>query len=578
LTKRDRLWETDHRLLLGGVLVLLLLLSFYLRVAGLAEKSLWQDEIFTAAISSPQNSLSQVASIPLYNTALPAPPLYFLITHFFLMLGDNDFILRFPALLSGVLGVAGMYALGTRLFDRETGLVGSILLSVSSLHVRYSQDARFYGLMVLLSLMTLYCLWRALMGGKKVWWLGFVICTLLNIYNHLFGLLVLLAEAVFVVGLWIGRGLRACRTDSSEGRHSLWMNERFGIPPKDDILGFLASLTLVLVLYLPMVPHLLRGATSSKGLGGEISIDIGATLTFLGQALDAWANGPGLVSLLFLLPFVLGLAACVPTRHSQLWLACCWLALPMAVLLFVPARHGFRPRYVLFILPVFLILVAYGLVASSRALGKRVSGPTLETQPCFLGLSVLVLALVSITTLWGYYDEPRSDWKAVAKMLGSSYSGNEIVVSPGPFAQLALKRYEEDLSEAAFSIGGSEVFLSSERAAEAGVWFVGPGREAMASTEAELRAAMPWLFKVVFEVDDDRAERGIRLSIAPTMYSDLWVLYARDGLGLEDLIERYEEALEAVPPAVGSSIRATLNQLYQERRKLDQAAVDCHCH
>lgn len=561
-----------------ALLLAVLLLAFSLRLNGLGDKSLWQDEIFTVAISAAQNSLVEVASIPLYNTALPAPPLYFLITHFFLMLGDKDFILRFPALLSGVLGVAATYALGTLLFNRGTGLVGSILLSVSSLHVRYSQDARFYGLMVLLSLMTLYCLWRALTNEKKIWWLGFVICTLLNIYNHLFGLMVLLAEVVFVVGLWVGRGLRGSRTDSSEGRHSLWVNERLWIPPKDDLLGFLVSLTLVLALYLPMVPHLLRGVASSKGLGGESNLDIGAILTFLGQALDAWANGPGLISALFLIPFVLGLAACVPTRHSQLWLACCWLALPMAALLLVPARHGFRPRYVLFMLPMFLSLVAHGLVATSRRLGEHLKGRAVEVRSCLLGLSVLVLVLVSIPTLRGYYDEPRSDWKAVAELVRRGYNDGEIVVSPGPFAQLALTRYGDDLSEATFLIGGSEVFLSSERAAEAGVWFVGPGREAMASTEAELRAATPWLLKVVFEVDANRAERGIRLSIAPTMYSDLWVLYARDGLELEDLIERYEEALESVPPAVGSSVRATLNQLYQERRKLDQAAVDCRCH
>jgi mannosyltransferase len=573
MTKRDRLREADHRLLFGGVLVLLLLLSFYLRVARLAEKSLWQDEIFTAAIAATENSVLQVATIPLHNTALPAPPLYFLITHAFLHLGDRDFLLRFPALTFGVLGVAATYLIGARLFNRETGLLGAFLLSVSSLHVRYSQDARFYSLMVLLSLLTLYCLWRALFDEKRLWWAGFVVCTVLNMYNHLFGLLVLLAEAVFVGGLWIKRDLVGCWSGSGEGRHLIRFREAARTLVSGGFLWFLVSLSIVLAFYAPMIPHLLRGITSRKGLGGEMTPGVSAIPTFLGQVLEAWGNGPGLVFALFFVPFMIGLAACVHAHPRQLWLACSWVFLPLATLLLVPAQHGFRPRYILFILPVYLIFVAVGLIAGSQRLGKRVRGLALAGPALLLALSVLVLALVSIPALRSYYNEPRSDWKAVAKLLERGLSGSEIIVSPGPFAQFALTRYGRGLSGTTFLIGGSEVFLSSEEAAQGGVWFVGPGREAMTSTEAALRAATPTLFKVVFEVDADRAEQGIRLNVAPTMYSDLWVLYVREGLAAEELIKRYQEALEVVPESVAESIHAALEDLYRQQQTPDEAMM-----
>ena len=150
-----------------GLLICILLLSVWLGLYGLDAKGLWQDEIFTAAIASTGNSLSEVVSIPLYNTALPAPPLFFLITHFFLYIGDNDFFLRFPAMAFGVLGVAATCALGRRLFGRAEGLVAALLLTLAPFHLRYSQDARFYTLLVVLSLLSLLPLSLPLSGGRS---------------------------------------------------------------------------------------------------------------------------------------------------------------------------------------------------------------------------------------------------------------------------------------------------------------------------------------------------------------------------------------------------------------------------
>lgn len=553
--------------------LLVLLLAFALRVSHLGAKSLWQDEIFTAAIASTGNSVLEVVTIPLYNTALPAPPLYFLITHFFLHIGDTDFLLRFPALLFGVLGIAATYTVGTRLFNRETGWMGAFLVSVSSLHVRYSQDARFYSLMVLLSLLSLYCLWRALFDDGRVWWVGFVVCSVLNVYNHLFGLLVLLAEAFFVGGLWMGQAFAGRGSRFDEGRcltRPCSFPERF---VRRKRFAFLLSSSIIMLLYGPMIPHLVRGVTGQKGLGGAVTRGLSETPTVLGQVFEAWGNGPGLTFLLFLAPFLIGLAACFRIHRRQLWMACCWLGLPLVLLLLVPARHGFRPRYILFMLPAYLIFVARGVTAGSKALGERWRSLGAAGSIACLASSVFVFALISVPVLREYYHEPRLDWKSAAALLDRSFSVGETVVSPGPFAQFALARYEPGVGEATFWIGGSELFLSSGEEGEKGVWFTGPGREAMKAAEAELRAATPLLFKVVFEVDADRAAQGIRLNIAPTMYSDLWVIYVRQGLDAEEVVQRYEEALEVVSPTVASSIHSSLGDLYQEQPAFHEAVA-----
>ncbi len=140
--------------------VIIILCAALLRTHRLDFKSLDADEVFTVAIGDSDNSLLDVLSIPLHNTPTAKPAFYFLVTHFFLRLEDHDFLLRFPSLAFGVLGVAATYAVGTKLFGRKEGLTAAFLLCISPLHVRYSQMARFYPLLMTFSLLSLYFLYR----------------------------------------------------------------------------------------------------------------------------------------------------------------------------------------------------------------------------------------------------------------------------------------------------------------------------------------------------------------------------------------------------------------------------------
>ena len=509
-----------------GLVIVVLLLGLGLRLWGLDAKSLWQDEIFTAAIASAENSLSEVVSIPLYNTALPAPPLYFLITHFLLYLGDNDFLLRLPALAAGVLGVAATYVLGARLFGKVEGVVGAFLLAISPLHTRYSQDARFYTLLVLLALLSVYFLWRGLRSRERKWFAGFALCSILNLYTHLFALLILGAEVVFVAGVWAGEAVaNVRRARSSEGKASGSVQSL----DRRVALAFVCSLAIIALAYVPMIPHLLRGLSGGKGLGGAAG-ELDAAVSVVLPALDSWGLGSGWRILILLIPFVLGVIASARDQREQLWLGICWIVVPFGVVLAVPARHGFRPRYVLFMLPVYLLFAARGLTAVDAWVARRLAAGGRRLSG--LALAVLLGAVVafSIPAVEAYYQEDRADWRAVATLVAGRIAAGDVIVSPGPFPQVVMPRYEEGLADATFLIGGSEVFLSPQEEREGGVWYVGPAREKMRAIDEELTEAVGSFFKTVVEVDDTSAARGRALKLAPVMYDDLWVLYVREDL------------------------------------------------
>jgi len=552
----------------GVLLIGVLLLALALRLWGLDAKGLWQDEIFTAAIASPQNSLAEVVSIPLYNTALPAPPLYFLVTHFLLRLGDSDFVLRFPALVFGILGVVATYPLGARIFGRVEGVAGALFVAVAPFHVRYSQDARFYTLLVFLSLVSVYALYRAVQHRGRAWFIIFTVASTLNVYNHLFAFLVLGAEVVFVLGLWVaGSAARAGSRRGSEGT----AEDSLTSVGKRELLAFAISLAIIALAYAPMVPHLWRGLSGTKGLG-----DGGAGLTLdavpLFQALDSWGLGSGWRILILLPPFVLGAVASARAERRALWLLCCWTLVPFAVLL-VQAGHGFRPRYVLFVLPLYLLFAAKGLTATASMLGQRLGrGSSVQRLGTVAGL-VMLIALLTAPSLQAYYEEDRADWRSVSSLVASQIVPGDVIVSPGPFPRVVMPRYERSLEEATFVIGGSEAFMAREEGA-GGVWFVGPAREKMEAIDAEITQSVGFFFKLVFEVDDTTVVRGRALKIAPVMYDDLWVLYLREGLAPQEVVQRYRRALEVVPDSVAASISVTLGDWHRSEEQFEEAIAE----
>lgn len=554
------------------LLIGILLLAMSLRLSGLDAKSVWQDEIFTAAIASTEHSAPQVASIALHNTALPTPPLYFLISHFFLYIGDNDFLLRFPALFFGILGVALTYTLGARLFGQREGSAGAFLLSISPLHIRYSQDARFYSLLLLLSLFSLYFLYRGIFDKDRKWWIGFTICSVLNVYNHLFALLVLLGEIVFVAGLWLAESWLPVRRATLAKQVG---DSDKNVDASDRGVGsaLVVSLAMIALSYAPMLPHLLRGLAGRKGLGGTPTGGISFTSSFLIQQLDAWGIGSGWAILVLLIPFLIGVIVCARAQRRQLWLGFCWLAVPFGVLSLLPVHHRFRPRYVLFMLPLYLLFVGRGLTVTSEVINARLLGARLWRREVVLAMFLLAIALLSVPEVRAYYAEDRANWRAAAALLARNIPPGNVIVSPGAFAQVVLPRYEASLGEVSIVIGGSEIFLSPGRDSQGGIWFVGLQEEGRRAIESELKEAVPVCFKVIFEVDDQKVARSRSLKIAPVMYKDLWVMYAREGLGPQEVIQLYEEALEVVPSSAVFSIHVGLGDLYRAEGELEQAVV-----
>lgn len=254
-----------------------LLITFFLgmglRLYQLDADSLWLDEIVTATKAQlPLLSIPQtVAQTDTF------PPLLYMLTHLFMRFsGGSDFVVRMPAALLGSLSILLIYKVGSTLWTRMEGLVAAFLLAVNPWHIRYSQEARWYAMMVFLSLLSLIFLLKALQGNSRGHWVAFALVTSLALYNHYFAFLILPAQVLFAGWVIWSNWASTRRGPAARIYEDLVFREPpgqlglggpsdpsmgAGVPdpgrapnPRTQALYLIASLLLVGLCYIPWVP------------------------------------------------------------------------------------------------------------------------------------------------------------------------------------------------------------------------------------------------------------------------------------------------------------------------------------
>jgi len=188
-------WSQRQR----GVLVLLLAVGATVRIYGITDHGLWIDEYGTwwaVAGETWSDCWSRVIEIhgqsPLY---------YFIVRVSTELLGFNAISMRLPSLLAGLALLAFAYPLAQRMFrDRRVALLCTATFAVNPLLIYYSQEARPYGIALLLSAASFYFYAAAIDRGSVRDHAAAVAATALTFYSHyLFGVLILVQLVHLVV-------------------------------------------------------------------------------------------------------------------------------------------------------------------------------------------------------------------------------------------------------------------------------------------------------------------------------------------------------------------------------------------
>ena len=420
--KRETWWQR----LPGWVsLAAILLLAALVRLLGISTESLWLDEATSLMVAR----LSPV-ELTRWTANDIHPPLYYLLLHYWVFLGQSELVVRGLSALAGVLTVGALYGLAETLFDRRVGLWAALLLAVNPLHVWYSQEARMYALLTLLYTLSL---WLALRVWRRPSWgrgLAYVLVTTAALYTHYYSVFAVLIANAFFLYFWWRRGRS-----------------------RDLLRTWLLTQAATLLLYLGWLPRLWANL---GGGGGWLAFSAGPpSLMVLPQTLILYVVGTaraqvpeairrlaylltGITVLAGLLPFVL------PGRRLRVYaegedsgwgeamvFALTGLCLPLAAAWI--ASQVFKPmysaRYMLPFLPSFVLLLAAGLRAVQRS-----------------GWRLMLGGLLCLTMGWCLVTQAqvleKPDWRGIAQqVVAESEPGDGVLFVPGwhgaPFAYYA---------------------------------------------------------------------------------------------------------------------------------------------
>lgn len=384
-----------------ALLLLILLLGFGLRLYGLDHQSLWWDELKTidrATLSWPDLRADFIAT-------KDQLPFYYLLMRGWILLGQSAFVVRLASVFLGVLNSAGIFQLGKQAGSARAGLIAAFLLAISPFHIWYSQEARMYSLLTGQLILAHIGLIALLRGKSKWFWLGYLVGMGTAVFTHYFTFLILLAHAIYFI-LHLRQNPALTRQ---------W----FGL------------MTALAAAFIPWI-LLIGGRT---GYNEAVPTWIAPLhwadplLTFWNFSTGPTFDQPTFWGVLGLLIFSLGLFSFIFRRRAQptptqniVQLLALWAVVPPFLIYAVSLTGAFSlyvDRYLIIILPVFLLCVAWGW---ARLTAKH---PGWLLVFCLLSASVATTGLVKMHSNSAY---ARNDWGATFTLLASSWQPQDIII------------------------------------------------------------------------------------------------------------------------------------------------------
>lgn len=183
-----------------------------IRLHGLDSQSPWIDEIYSHRVAA-QPLAEIMAARP-----ISKPPLDYWLQHLSMqLLGDSAAAQRLPAAIAGGLTPLALFALINALFGPSAGVAAAAALAFSPLHLRFSQEARPYSLMLLLITLAAWTLVAIQQRDthRVRYWALHVVTVIAAVWTHYLSILWLVLLQSWCLAVW----LRARGTD--RGRQSL---------------------------------------------------------------------------------------------------------------------------------------------------------------------------------------------------------------------------------------------------------------------------------------------------------------------------------------------------------------------
>lgn len=329
--------------------------------------------------------------------------------------GENEWAVRLPAVLLGVLSIPALYWCARLAFSRRASLGAALLLAVSYHHVFFSQNARGYTGYILFALLSTRFFIQGLYADRVRDWVLYVLSVVLGVAA--------LLNTAFVVAGHAVVGLVACVAVQRAGGHPRRLAMR--------LLGvFIAAGFLSLQLYavaLPDIYIVITNVYANAATGFRLF-----STEFVREMIRGVSVGFGTGAVIAAVPFAIAAIAGWMLFVRRNWPLALSLTLPGVITAtFLVVRNlSFSPRFFLLWLPMAILSVVAGvedtLDWTARRRARAGASPSWRVP---VGTALIaLLALASLASLRRYYDVPKQPYRAAVRAVERLRGPHDLVV------------------------------------------------------------------------------------------------------------------------------------------------------
>lgn len=311
-----------------------------------------------------------IASVPLGKNFINAvfaqchmPFYYFYLKFFIHFFGNSDLMLRLTSVLTGVLGIFGMYFVGNELKGKNLGILCAAITAISSYLIYFSQEVRLYSVLFLFAAFSL--LFTLRLGRKQ---------NLFNVFFYfLFNFLIMFTHTIGFVYVFFNMVFM-----------SLWLLKTDKVSKKPILIGWSVILIIGLML-LPLIYSIFTAHTFSQWWGAFTVSKIGFLLTdYFSPVIINIVNAPDNFFFNFTFGFVIfallpttiaciGIIRALRMRQYKITglfiVSLCYIL--VLIIMAVAGKLVFITKYSMEIYPILILLVSYGLVSiDNKKLGR----------------------------------------------------------------------------------------------------------------------------------------------------------------------------------------------------------------
>lgn len=346
----------------------ILLIAFMVRVLYLQEIALNPDEsrIFLRMVDS---SIKEITTQ--YRTDNHV--FHSLLLYLAAFISSAPFFVRFMTVtIFGTLSIPILYQLTLQLFNRPLALVSGLFLALSAYHIHYAQNLRGYSLLVFLSILSTSLLYQALLRNNLKLWIAFVLVSTINIYTYLLAASMIGVHVFMIAWFWW------CKKNCTSFKTF-----------RNAMLALIGTVMLTSLLYSPLFSQILSFTANERHYESDFrrfyEAPWDAILTDYYTAFSSYLsleNYPYL-GLVFLIISGIGLLSMFRRNLFQTGWLLIWIIVPYLGVTFayntIPRVH-LSIRFLQFVIPPILILIAYGILTIGNCLRNLLSRYTQSSK------------------------------------------------------------------------------------------------------------------------------------------------------------------------------------------------------